>query len=130
MQSKELRKQIAEACDQFPAQYAQLVKPINEILLKIDGGISEETADMIINNIRLYYLGDKYIADCHLEESNNFLEDALQNLKNNDLSNGALSLFGAGLNFASFASKASGSKEFDAHKMLEERFKKIKDTLK
>ena len=41
-----------------------------------------------------------------------------------DLGNGALQLFGAGLNFASFVAKAQGTK-IDAHQMLAERFTKL-----
>ena len=67
----------------------------------------------------------KYLPECHLDESNQFIEDGLEALKKGDLGNGALQLFGAGLNFASFAAKAQGTKKIDAHQMLAERFTKL-----
>ena len=42
-----------------------------------------------------------------------------------DLGNGALQLFGAGLNFASFAAKQHKEPKIDAHQMLAERFTKL-----
>lgn len=69
--------------------------------------------------------------DSHLDESNNFFKRWYRGFKKNgNLGDGALQIFGAGLNFASYAAKASQTQEINAHKMLDERFKKLKSTLK
>ncbi|MGC3042285.1 hypothetical protein ACPTF6_13885, partial [Enterococcus faecalis] len=72
-----------------------------------------------------YHHGVKYLPECHLDESIQFIEDGLEALKKGDLGIGALQLFGAGLNFASFAAKAQGTKNIDAHQKLAERFTKL-----
>lgn len=127
MTAKERRLQIKAKCAEFGGGYAQLVEPINDMLLALDADISQETASQVLLNIELYAKGEKYLPDCHLDESNHFLDDGIKALKAGDLGNAALQLFGAGLNFASFAAKANGVKKVDAHLMLAERFKRLKE---
>lgn len=129
MDAKELREKIDKACQEYDSLYGKLVKPINDMLMNVDADISEKTANQILENLKLFHEGNKYIADCHLDESNNFIEDGIEELKNGKLADGALQLFGAGLNFASFSSKAASFKNINPHKMLDERFKLIKNSL-
>lgn len=129
MNAKELREKIASACRQYDSLYGKLVAPINEMLIDVDADISEKTANQIIENLKLFHEGEKYIADCHLDESNNFMEDGIEQLKKGNLADGALQLFGAGLNFASFSAKAASSKNINPHEMINERFKWIKNSL-
>ncbi len=105
MHARELRNAIAETCENYDSQYAQLVKPINQLLMNVDAFISEGTAYVIIENLKLYYSGDKYMAECHFDESENFLQDGIELLKKGDLANGALQIYGAGLNFAGSGAK-------------------------
>ncbi|MBG9791636.1 hypothetical protein ABD76_03560 [Paenibacillus dendritiformis] len=56
-------------------------------------------------------------------------EDGIEQLKRGNLADGALQMFGAGFNFASFAAKAASSKNINPHEMLHTRFKWIKDEL-
>ncbi|BFH14914.1 hypothetical protein WJ0W_000939 [Paenibacillus melissococcoides] len=129
MNDKELREKIAASCRQYDSLYGKLVAPINDMLIEMEADISEKTANQIIENLTLFHEGEKYIADCHLDESNNFMEDGIQQLKRGNLADGALQIFGAGLNFASFAAKAASSKNINPHEMLYERFKWLKDEL-
>ncbi|MFL1674062.1 hypothetical protein [Paenibacillus dendritiformis] len=129
MNAKELREKIAASCQQYDSLYGKLVAPINDMLIEIDADISEKTANQIIENLTLFHEGKKYIADCHLDESNNFIADGVEQLKKGNLADGALQLFGAGLNFASFAAKAASCKNIHPHEMLNERFKRIKNEL-
>ncbi|SCW64485.1 hypothetical protein SAMN04487970_102348 [Paenibacillus tianmuensis] len=129
MNAKELREKIASYCEEYDSLYGRLVKPINEMLMEIDAGISEETANQVLENLKLFHEGNKYIADCHLDESNNFIKDGIEELKKGNLADGALQIFGAGLNFASFAAKAAGVKHINPHEMINERFKLIKKSL-
>ncbi|NGP45633.1 hypothetical protein G4V62_11945 [Bacillaceae bacterium SIJ1] len=122
MNAKEWREKINESCEQYNSLYGQLVKPINDMLMEIDADISEKTARQIIENLKLFHEGNKYIADCHLDESNSFLEDGIAAIKQGNCADGALQMFGAGLNFASFAAKAAQSKNIQPHDMLDERF--------
>ncbi|MFD1452241.1 hypothetical protein [Oceanobacillus sojae] len=130
MEAKERREKIKQYCQEYDSTYAQLVQPINDMLLEVDAGISEETTNQILENLKLSSEGKKEVYDSHLDESNNFLRDGIEDLKNGNLGDGALQIFGAGLNFASYAAKASQTQEINAHKMLDERFKKLKSTLK
>jgi hypothetical protein len=123
--AKDRRIQIKEKCEETGGLYAQLVTPINDMLLALDADISEETTQQILENLELFQKGEKYLPDCHLDESNHFLEDGVSALKSGDLGNGALQIFGAGLNFASFAAKATGVKNINAHEMLEKRFSEL-----
>ncbi|BFH67927.1 MAG: hypothetical protein E6230_08425 [Paenibacillus dendritiformis] len=129
MSATELREKIADACRQYDSLYGKLVAPINDMLIEIDADISEKTANQIIENLKLYHEGEKYIADCHLDESNNFMEDGIEQLKRGNLADGALQLFGAGLNFASFAAKAASSKNIHPQAMIQERFQWLKNAL-
>ncbi|EHQ63623.1 hypothetical protein PDENDC454_04129 [Paenibacillus dendritiformis C454] len=129
MNAKELREKIAASCRQYDSLYGKLVAPINDMLIEMDADISEKTANQIIENLTLFHEGEKYIADCHLDESDNFIADGIEQLKKGNLADGALQLFGAGLNFASFAAKAASSKNIHPHEMLNERFKRIKNAL-
>lgn len=129
MNAKELREKINDYCEAYDSLYGNLVKPINEMLMNIDADISETTANQILENLKLFHEGDKYIADCHLDESNNFIEDGIEALKKGNLADGALQIFGAGLNFASFSSKAVTHKNINPHGMINERFKLIKNSL-
>lgn len=129
MNTKELREKIAASCQQYDSLYGKLVAPINDMLIDIDADISEKAANQIIENLKLFHEGEKYIADCHLDESNNFMEDGIEQLQKGNLADGALQLFGAGLNFASFAAKAASSKNIHPQQMLNERFKRIKNEL-
>lgn len=129
MHSKELREKIDASCQEHDSLYGKLVKPINDMLMDVDAAISEKTAKQILENLELFHEGTKYIADCHLDESNNFMEDGITELKQGNLSDGALQMFGAGLNFASYSTKAASSKNINPHKMLDERFKLIKKEL-
>lgn len=129
MNSKELREKIDAKCQECDSLYGNLVKPINDMLMNIDADISEKTANQILKNLQLFHEGKKYIADCHLDESNNFIEDGIEALKKGNLADGALQIFGAGLNFASFSSKAASSKNINPHEMLDERFKLLKKSL-
>ena len=129
MNSKELREKIDASCQEHDSLYGKLVKPINDMLINVDADISEKTANQILDNLELFHQGEKYIADCHLDESNNFIEDGIQAFKKGNLSDGALQMFGAGLNFASFSTKAASSKNINPHNMLDERFKLIKREL-
>ncbi|GIO27382.1 hypothetical protein [Ornithinibacillus bavariensis] len=129
MNSKELREKIAMYCQEYDSLYGKLVKPINDMLMDIDAGISENTANQILENLKLFHEGEKYIADCHLDESNNFIKDGIEDLKKGNLADGALQIFGAGLNFASFSAKAAAFKNINPHEMINERFKLIKDSL-
>lgn len=129
MSSRELREKIESYCQEYDSLYAKLVKPINEMLLNIDASISEKTANQVLENLKLFYEGEKYIADCHLDESNNFIEDGIEELKKGNLADGALQIFGAGLNFASFSAKAISFKNINPHEMINERFKLIKNSL-
>jgi len=128
--SKELRNAIAETCENYDSLYAQLVKPINQLLMNIDASISEETANAIMENLKLYHSGDKYITECHFDESDNFLKDGIELLQKGDLANGALQIYGAGLNFASYASKIRGQKNVNPYTNFEKNFSHIMDTLK
>ncbi|GEN86283.1 hypothetical protein [Oceanobacillus sojae] len=130
MEAKERREQIKQYCQEYDSIYAKLVEPINDMLMDVDAGISEETTNKILENLKLSSEGKKEVFDCHLDESNNFLRDGIEDLKNGNLGDGALQIFGAGLNFASYAAKASQTQETNAHEMLDERFKKLKTTLK
>lgn len=129
MNAKELREKINDSCEKHDSLYGQLVKPINDMLMNVDADISEKTANQILSNLEKFHEGEKYIADCHLDESNNFMDDGMEALKKGELADGALQIFGAGLNFASFSSKAISSKNINPHKMLDERFKLIKESL-
>lgn len=129
MNSRQLREKIASYCQEYDSLYGKLVKPINEMLINIDADISEKTANQILDNLKLFYEGKKYIADCHLDESNNFIEDGIEALKSGNLADGALQIFGAGLNFASFSSKAIAFKNINPHEMINERFKLLKNSL-
>lgn len=130
MSAKELRNTIAETCEKYDSQYAKLVKPINQLLINVGASISEETAKKIIDNLKLYHSGDKYITECHYDESKNFLEDGIELIKKGDLANGALQIYGAGLNFASYASKINGQKNVNPYKDFEENFGLIMNSLK
>lgn len=129
MNSRQLREKIASYCQEYDSLYGKLVKPINEMLINIDADISEKTANQILDNLKLFHEGQKYIADCHLDESNNFIEDGIEALKSGSLADGALQIFGAGLNFASFSSKAIAFKNINPHEMINERFKLLKNSL-
>lgn len=129
MNAKELRQQIQESCETHDSLYGQLVKPINDMLIDVDANISEETAHKILENLKAFHAGEKAISDCHLDESNNFLNDGMADLQAGHLADGAIQIFGAGLNFASFASKADPAQGINPHHMLDERFKKLKQTL-
>lgn len=130
MSNTNFRQEIKETCEVYDSLYAQLVKPINQMLMELDASISEETAQKIVDNLKAYHAGDKYIADCHWDESQNFMKDGIGLLKQGDLSNGALQLFGAGLNFASYAVKAAGSKNVHIHSQMNDAFKRIMSELK
>ncbi|MGG3282367.1 hypothetical protein [Paenibacillus solani] len=130
MNSTELRNTIAETCEIFDSQYAKLVKPINQLLIDVGASISEETANKIIENLKLYHSGDKYITDCHFDESENFLKDGIELIQKGDLANGALQIYGAGLNFASYAMKVYGQKNVNPYKNFEENFGLIMNSLK
>ena len=95
-ENEERRKAIALNCQKYESDYAHLVEPINELLLNLGAAISEEAAKQIILNVKRYHHGVKYLPECHLDESNQFIEDGLEALKKGDLGNGALQLFGAG----------------------------------
>lgn len=129
MQANELREKINQYCEEYDSTYAKLVKPINEMLIDVEASISEETARQILENLKLSATGKKEVADCHLDESDNFLRDGMEELKQGNLGDGALQIFGAGLNFASYAAKAGATREINPHKMLDERFKKLKNDL-
>lgn len=130
MNSKELRNVIADTCEKYDSQYAKLVKPINQLLINVDASISEETANKIIENLKLYHSGEKYITDCHLEESESFLKDGIELIQKGDLANGALQIYGAGLNFASYATKVYGHKNVNPYKNFEENFGLIMNSLR
>jgi len=130
MHSKELRMEIADICENYDSLYAKLVKPINQILINVDASISEETANKIIENLKLYHSGEKYITDCHFDESENFLKDGIELIQKGDLANGALQIYGAGLNFASYAMKVSGQKNVNPYKNFEENFGLIMNSLR
>ncbi|MWV47396.1 hypothetical protein GRF59_27750 [Paenibacillus sp. HJL G12] len=130
MNAKELRTAIADTCDQYDSQYAKLVKPINQLLMNVDASISEETANKILENLKLYHSGDKYITECHYDESENFLKDGIELIQKGDLANGALQIYGAGLNFASYASKIHGQKNVNPYKDFEENFGLIMKSLR
>lgn len=115
MNARELRNAIAETCENYDSHYAQLVKPINQLLMNVDASISNETANIIIENLKLYYSGDKYMTECHFDESENFLKDGLELLQKGDLANGALQIYGAGLNFSSYALKVRGQKNVNPY---------------
>lgn len=127
MNANELRNKIDSACKEYDSLYGQLVKPINDMLIQVNADISEKTAKQILENLEKFHHGEKYIADCHLDESDNFIEDGMKALQNGDLGNGALQIFGAGLNFASYATKAAGAKNIQPHEMLMERFSNLMD---
>ncbi|WP_249435873.1 hypothetical protein [Paenibacillus sp. Marseille-Q4541] len=126
----DVRKEIQAACEKYDNLYARLVQPINEMLIEINASISEETAKKIIHNLEAFDKGEKYIADCHFDESQNFMSDGIRSLQQGDLSNGALQIFGAGLNFASYASKAAGHKNVHIHEQMNEAFHLIINELK
>lgn len=130
MNARELRNAIAETCENYDSHYAQLVKPINQLLMNVDANISNETANIIIENLKLYYSGDKYMTECHFDESENFLKDGLELLQNGDLANGALQIYGAGLNFSSYASKVRGQKNVNPYSNFEKNFSLIMNTLR
>ncbi len=130
MNARELRNAIAETCENYDSHYAQLVKPINQLLMNVDANISNETANIIIENLKLYYSGDKYMTECHFDESENFLKDGLELLQNGDLANGALQIYGAGLNFSSYASKVRGQKNVNPYSNFEKIFSLIMNTLR
>lgn len=129
MNSQELRERINTYCMEYDSLYGGLVQPINEMLMDIDASISEKTANQILENLKSFHQGQKYIADCHLEESDNFIQDGIKELKNGNLGDGALQIFGAGLNFASFSAKAAASKNINPHEMIDKRFKLLKNSL-
>ena len=130
MNARELRNAIAETCENYDSHYAQLVKPINQLLMNVDASISNETANIIIENLKLYYSGDKYMTECHFDESENFLKDGLELLQNGDLANGALQIYGAGLNFSSYALKVRGQKNVNPYINFEKNFSLIMNTLR
>ncbi|QTD41809.1 hypothetical protein [Sporosarcina sp. Te-1] len=130
MNSKELRSAIAETCEKYDSQYARLVKPINQLLIDVDASISEETANKILDNLKLYHSGDKYITDCHYDESQNFLKNGIELIQKGDLANGAIQIYGAGLNYASYASKVYGQKNVNPYKDFEENFGLIMNSLR
>ncbi|MCL1698069.1 MULTISPECIES: PaREP1 family protein [unclassified Lysinibacillus] len=130
MDTKELRNAIAETCENYDSLYAQLVKPINQILINVDASIGEDTANKIIENLKLFHSGDKNITECHLDESENFLKEGIELLKKGDLANGALQIYGAGLNFASYTSKIRGQKNVNPYKNFEKNFSLIMNSLK
>lgn len=130
MNARELRNAIAETCENYDSHYAQLVKPINQLLMNVDASISNETANIIIENLKLYYRGDKYMTECHFDESENFLKDGLELLQNGDLANGALQIYGAGLNFSSYALKVRGQKNVNPYINFEKNFSLIMNTLR
>ncbi|WP_155590342.1 hypothetical protein [Lysinibacillus cavernae] len=129
MNAKELRNEIAETCANYDSHYAQLVKPINQLLINVDASISEETANKILENLKFFYSGNKYITECHFEESENFLKDGIELLQKGDFANGALQIYGAGLNFASYASKIQGQKNVSIYNQFEENFSLIMNSL-
>lgn len=63
MEAKELREQISSYCEQYDSLYGRLVRPINQMLMEIDAGISEKTASKILENLKSFHEGAKYIAD-------------------------------------------------------------------
>ncbi|MEE3807132.1 MULTISPECIES: hypothetical protein [Lysinibacillus] len=130
MNARELRNAIAETCENYDSHYAQLVKPINQLLMNVDASISNETANIIIENLKLYYSGDKYMTECHFDESENFLKDGLELLQKGDLANGALQIYGAGLNFSSYALKVRGQKNVNPYINFEKNFSLIMNTLR
>ncbi|XRD25997.1 hypothetical protein AABM34_05975 [Lysinibacillus fusiformis] len=129
MNARELRNAIAETCENYDSHYAQLVKPINQLLMNVDASISEETAYVIMENLKLFYSGDKYMAECHFDESENFLKDGIELLQKGDLANGALQIYGAGLNFASYASKVRYQKNVNPYMNFEKNFSLVMDSL-
>lgn len=129
MNARELRNAIAETCENYDSHYAQLVKPINQLLMNVDASISEETAYVIMENLKLFYSGDKYMAECHFDESENFLKDGIELLQKGDLANGALQIYGAGLNFANYASKVRGQKNVNPYMNFEKNFSLVMDSL-
>ncbi|PWI23570.1 hypothetical protein DEX24_15945 [Kurthia sibirica] len=120
-----LRQIIQQACQQYTSTYSELVEPVNNLLIALDADISEKTASSVIANLQNYFNGQCSIQACHLEESNHFLEDGIRTLKNGDTANGAVQLFGAGLNFASYLMKSDGLKNTDPYLELNERFIKL-----
>ncbi|HBT73167.1 MAG TPA: hypothetical protein DEB37_13235 [Lysinibacillus sp.] len=130
MNARELRNAIAETCENYDSHYAQLVKPINQLLMNVDASISNETANIIIENLKLYYSGDKYMTECHFDESENFLKDGLELLQKGDLANGTLQIYGAGLNFSSYALKVRGQKNVNPYINFEKNFSLIMNTLR
>ncbi|SMG53098.1 hypothetical protein [Paenibacillus aquistagni] len=130
MNEGNLRQEIEATCETYDSLYAQLVKPINQMLMELDASILEETAQQIVDNLKAFHAGDKDIADCHWDESQNFMRDGMKLLKEGDLANGALQLFGAGLNFASYAVKAASSKNVHIHSQMNDAFKHIMSELK
>ena len=130
MDTKKLRNAIAETCENYDSLYAQLVKPINQILINVDASISEDTANKIIENLKLIHSGDKNITECHFEESENFLKEGLELLQKGDLANGALQIYGSGLNFASYNLKIRELKNDNPYNKFEKNFSLIIDALK
>ncbi|MFE3576631.1 hypothetical protein [Lysinibacillus sp. NPDC059133] len=130
MDTKKLRNAIAETCENYDSLYAQLVKPINQILINVDASISEETANKIIENLKLFHSGDKNITECHFDESENFLKEGIELLQKGDLANGALQVYGAGLNFASYNLKTQGLKNDNPYNNFEKNFSLIINSLK
>lgn len=130
MDTKKLRNAIAETCENYDSLYAQLVKPINQILINVDASISEDTANKIIENLKLFHSGDKNITECHFEESENFLKEGLELLQKGDLANGALQIYGSGLNFASYNLKIRELKNDNPYNKFEKNFSLIIDALK
>ncbi|MGE7689405.1 hypothetical protein ACQKMI_09350 [Lysinibacillus sp. NPDC097214] len=130
MDTKELRTAIAETCKKYDSLYAQLVKPINQILINVDASISEDTANKIIENLKLFHSGDKNITECHFDESENFLKKGIELLQKGDLANGALQVYGAGLNFASYNLKIRELKNENPYSNFEKNFSLIMDSLK
>ncbi|MBG9455275.1 hypothetical protein ABE61_14740 [Lysinibacillus sphaericus] len=130
MDTKELRNAIAETCENYDSLYAQLVKPINQLLINVDASISEDTANKIIENLKLFYNGNKNITECHFDESENFLMEGIELLQKGDLANGALQIYGAGLNFACYNIKIRELKNENPYNHFEKNFSLIIDSLK
>ncbi len=59
MEAKERREKIKQYCQEYDSTYAQLVQPINDMLLEVDAGISEETTNQILENLKLSSEGKK-----------------------------------------------------------------------
>ncbi|UCR89225.1 hypothetical protein [Mycetocola spongiae] len=116
------RRIIADACAEFPSDYARLVAPVNEDLDALGAAVTPEMTGQVLANLKAFAAGEVPIGECHRDEAMGFIRDGIAALHADDPANAAISFFGAGLNFASALAKTPAGPGADRRAELRAAF--------